>query len=86
MEFCVQAWGSYLRKVIEFYLVESIQRRAANMIQGLKEKSYYDCLMALNRTTLETRYNRGDLIETFMILKGYERLNKDYFLNGTQQR
>ena len=34
--------------------------------------------------TLETKQNSGDLIEILKILKGYERLDKDYFFEMAQ--
>ena len=52
-----------------------MQRRATRMIPTLKGLSYHQRLSALNLTTLETRRLRGDLIEVFKILKGFDRVN-----------
>jgi len=37
-------------------------------------------------TTLETRRLRGDLIETFKIMMGYEDINKDIFFERMENR
>ena len=79
LEFSVQTSESYLRKKID--LLESF-RQASKMKQGLWGKSYYNRLRALKLTTLD----RGDLIETFKIIKGYERLDKEYFFEMAHNR
>ena len=38
---------------------------------------YYDRLKELGLTTLETRRKRGDLIEAFKIIKGFEEVNSE---------
>ena len=49
------------------------------MIDGFADKDYNDKLKELGLTTLETRRNRGDLIETFKIIKGFEDVNNELF-------
>ena len=49
------------------------------MISSLKDFSYEERLHVLNLTTLETRRVRGDLIEVFKIIKGYEDVSFDKF-------
>lgn len=77
LEYAVQAWRPHLRKDIE--LIEKTQRRATKMIKGMGNKTYEDRLKLLQMTTLETRRVRGDLIEVFKIIKGFEQVDKIKF-------
>ena len=56
-----------------------MQRRATKLVPGLRSLSYEDRLRELGLTTLEARRARGDLIETFKILTGINRINPDEF-------
>ena len=76
LEYCIQAWSPYLRKDI---MVEKIQRRATKLIPGLRDLSYEEQLKECGLTTLETRRLRGDQIEVFKILKGYENIDSNIF-------
>ena len=49
------------------------------MIDGFADKDYNDSLKDLGLTTLETRRKRGDLIEAFKIIKGFEDFNSEFF-------
>jgi ribonuclease P/MRP protein subunit RPP40 len=71
LEYCVQVWRPHLAKDIN--LIENVQRRATRMIPELCGMTYEERLMVLNLTTLETRRLRGDLIEIFKILKGFDK-------------
>jgi len=71
LEYCVQAWRPNLIKDIK--LIENVQHRATRMIPELKGQSYEQRLSNVHLTTLETRRVRGDLIEMFKILKGYDK-------------
>ena len=55
------------------------QKRATKLVPALNDKSYEERLVALNLTTLETRRIRGDLIETFKILKGTDNIAANMF-------
>ena len=68
IEYCVQAWNPYLEK--DKILLERVQRRATKMIEGLGNMSYEERLRRTGLTTLEERRKRGDLIETFKMVKG----------------
>ena len=69
LEFTVQAWSPYTRR--EINVLESVQRRATKLVPALTHFPYQDRLSNLGLTTLEARRRRGDMIETFKILKGY---------------
>ena len=51
------------------------------MIPDLKKKPYEVRLKELDLFPLEYRQLRGDLIETFKILKGYDRIDMNNFFN-----
>ena len=77
LEYCIQAWRPYLQRDID--LMEKVQRRATKLINGMQDLTYEERLKALGLTTLECRRLRGDLIETFKILKGYELIESTKF-------
>ncbi|CAH8451171.1 unnamed protein product [Dicrocoelium dendriticum] len=68
LEYCVQAWSPYLRG--DVLCLEKIQRLATRMVEGQRGKPYEDRLKSLGLFSLERRRLRGDLIETFKIMKG----------------
>ena len=75
LEYCIQAWSPYLRKDID--MLEKIQRRATKLIPGLRDLRYEERLKECGLTTLETRRLRGDQIEVFKILNGYENIDSN---------
>ncbi len=72
LEYCVQAWCPHLRKDID--LLEKVQRRATRLIKELRGTSYEERLVKLGLTTLENRRLRGDMIEVFKIIKGFDNV------------
>ena len=79
LEYCIQAWSPYLRKDIA--MLEKIQRRATKLIPGLGDIRYEERLKECGLTTLETRRLRGDQIEVFKILNGYENIDSNVFFS-----
>ena len=77
LEYCIQAWNPYLRKDVD--MLEKIQRRATKLIPGLNDLTYEERLKECGLTTLETRRLRGDQIEVFKILNGYENIDYNIF-------
>ena len=80
LEYCIQAWRPYRKK--DIYMLERVQRRATKMIQKLRNISYEMRLKECGLTTLETRRLRGDQIEVFKILNGYENIDRNIFFHG----
>ena len=73
LEYSIQAWSPQLKK--DIICLERIQRRATKIIMGFKNKPYAERLNLVGLTTLERRRLRGDLIETFKLLTGSERVD-----------
>jgi len=80
LEYCVQCWNPYYRKDIQ--LIQKAQWRATStrMIDSLKKYSYHKRLQRLQLTALERRRVRGDLIEVYTIMNGFEDIDyREYF-------
>ena len=63
-----------------------IQRRATKMIPELRDLSYESRLLQCGLTTLETRRLRGDQIERFKIVNGYEDVDRNMFFKLKEDR
>ena len=57
----------------------SIDPNKVSSMRDLRDLSYEERLKECGLTTLETRRLRGDQIEVFKILKGYENINSNIF-------
>ena len=66
LETAVQVWCPSSENMIE--LIESVQRKATEMLPNMKGKSYAERLSTLKLTTLKSRRARGDMILTWKIL------------------
>ena len=60
-------------------MLEKIQRRATKLILALIDLRYEERLKECGQTTIETRRLRGDQIEVFKILNGYENIYSNIF-------
>ena len=79
LEYFIQAWNPHLGKDID--MLEKIHRRATKLIPGLRDLRYEERLKECGLTTLETRRLRGDQIEVFKILNGYENIDSNIFFS-----
>ena len=74
LEYCVQVWSPYKKKYIN--LIEKVQRRATRMVPSLRKLKYNQRLKKMKLPRLYDRRVRGDMIETYKILSGKEKLNE----------
>ena len=83
LEYCVPVWNPC--KVKQIKILESVQRRATNLVKELKNKSYTERLLFLELPTLSYRRRRGDIITTFKMLHGMIDTDSKVFLNEVLQ-
>ena len=83
LEYCIQAWRLYRKKDID--TLERIQIIATKMTSEVKYLSYEERLKECGSITLETRRLRGDLIEVFKILNGYENINRNILFSRKKE-
>ena len=69
LEYCVQSWSPYFAKDID--MLERVQHRATKLVESIASLPYETRLKELNLPSLYCRRERGDLIETFKILKKF---------------
>ena len=67
LEYAVSVWAPHKIELIK--KIEGVQRRATKYLPGMKDLSYPERLRKLKLPTLMYRRLRGDLIETYKILK-----------------
>ena len=58
-----------------------LMRRSISSIPELRDLSYEERLKECGLTTLETRRLRGDHIEVFKLLNGYENIDRNMFFS-----
>ena len=73
LEYAVTSWSPWL--VGDREVLEKVQRRALGMVSNMRGRTYEDRLVEAGLTTLVDRRVRGDMIETYKIMSGKERLD-----------
>ena len=69
----MQVWRPY--KVKDISALEKVQKRFTKMIKECKGLKYESRLKLLGLTTYETRCLRGDLLQYFKTIKGFDKSN-----------
>ena len=77
LEYCIHAWRLYRKKDID--KLKRIQRSATKIIPELRDLTYESRLLQCGLTKLENRRLRGDQIEVFKIVNGYEDVDRNMF-------
>ena len=84
LEYAVQFWAPNLQKDIN--RLEAVQARATKLIPTLRNFGYRRRMERLDLFDLQTRRLRGQLIETFKILKGITKIDyNNLFTHNTNQ-
>ena len=73
LEYASAAWNPKLKRDKD--ALERVQRRATRLVDGLSHLSYSERLESLQLPTLHFRRQRTDMIQTFKILKNFDKLN-----------
>jgi hypothetical protein len=73
LEFSSPAWSPWLEGDKE--ALEKIQKRAVGMVSGLKANSYEEKLKELGLTSLEERRHQADMLQTYKIIQGKDKVN-----------
>ena len=71
VEFASPAWSPYKATI------EKVQTRAVNMVSGLTGKTYAEKCKELGLDTLEERRLKQDMLQTYMICNGKDRIHPD---------
>ena len=75
LEYAVAVWSPWTDQDCE--MLEKVQRRAVRMISNIRGETYEEKLKDVGLMLLKERRIRGDMIETFKVIKGVNRVVKD---------
>ena len=67
--------GEIVVEVSDREVLEKVQIKAVNLITGLKGKTYLEKLNELGLLTMDQRRKRFDLIQTFKLIRGNDKVN-----------
>ena len=85
LEYCVPLWSPCLRRDMDE--MEKVQHRSTKLIRHISRLSYEERLKHLHLPSLYAHRLRGDLIETFKILKGFTDIDANIlFRKSTNYR
>ncbi|KAK3895087.1 hypothetical protein Pcinc_001182 [Petrolisthes cinctipes] len=76
MDYGVQSWSPYLVKDIQ--ALEKVQRHATKMVLELSHLPYEERCQRLGLQTLSDRRKRGDMIQTYKLLHGFDDVHTLY--------
>jgi hypothetical protein len=75
LEFAFPAWSPW--SLSDKECLERVQRRGIRMVSGISGNSYEERLKELGLTTLKERRHRLDMIQTYKIVRGHEKVQRD---------
>ena len=75
LEYANSVWNPYLKKDLD--KLEKVQRRATKLVPSLKDQPYPTRLLLLDLPTLAYRRLRGDLVQVYKTLHGFQDVRSD---------
>ena len=83
LEFCSPAWSPWTQANIN--CLENIQQRAVRLVSGLRSQDYKDRLQELKLLSLKDRRIKTDMITTYKILNGFDRVDSSTWFKQINQ-
>ena len=83
LEFANAVWNPWQEGEIK--LLEKVQERFVRMLSDVQGQTYEEKLADAGLTTLKERRKRGDMIETFKTMNGFNRVDKNKWFFLTQE-
>ena len=77
LEYAVSAWAPWNIEDIE--VLEKVQERTVNMMTDIRGDTYEEKLKDAGLEKLIERRKRGEMIETFKVMKGINKVEKEWF-------
>ena len=85
LEYAAQAWSPWLEKDCE--MLEQVQKRCVKMMCDVKGETYEEKLKDAGLQLLRDRRERGDMIETYKVMRGIEKVEiSNWFERAEPQR
>ena len=85
LEYAASVWAPWTEANCE--LLEGVQRRAIRMMSNVKGRNYEEKLKDAGFMLLKERRLRGDMIETYKVMKGISQVNiEDWFQMVGEER
>ena len=75
LEYATPVWSPLYKK--DKIIIENVQRSATKLVATCKNLPYQERLRKLGLPTLEYRRERADMIQTYKILHGIDKLDND---------
>ena len=75
LEYASSVWCPWTEKDCE--TLEKVQQRAVRMVSDFRGVTYEEKLKEAGMTTLKERRKRGDLIETFKVMNGFDKVKRE---------
>ena len=73
LDYASPSWSPWLRSDID--TIEKVQKRMVGMVPGLRGNSYEEKLAELGIQSLEARRQRADMIQTFKLINGFDKVD-----------
>ena len=83
LEYAVVSWCPWSKGDRD--CLEKVQRRALGMVTNLQAGTYESRLREAGMTTLQARRERGDMITTFRIMEGHDRVDRSTWFKTVEE-